>query len=103
MKILVTGSAGFIGSYVADAFIGEGHKVLVVDDLSTGVEENIPKEADFVKCDVRERTLLEKVLSDFRPDIVNHHAGQINVRRSVEDPAFDAEINIIGTLNLLEL
>jgi UDP-glucose 4-epimerase len=103
MKILITGGAGFIGSYVADAFTRQGHKVLIVDDLSTGVEENIPKEADFVKCDIRERTLLGKVFSDFRPDIVNHHAAQINVRRSVEDPIFDAEINIIGTLNLLEL
>lgn len=103
MKILITGGAGFIGSYVASAFIKEGHKVLIVDNLSTGVEENIPKEADFVKCDIRERTLLEKAFSDFKPDMVNHHAAQINVRQSVDDPVFDAEINIIGTLNLLEL
>ncbi|MGE5444425.1 MAG: NAD-dependent epimerase/dehydratase family protein [Ignavibacteriales bacterium] len=103
MKILITGGAGFIGSYVADAFIREGHKVLIVDNLSTGIEENIPREADFVKCDIRERTLLEKVFSDFKPDMVNHHAAQINVRQSVEDPTFDAEVNIIGTLNLLEL
>jgi UDP-glucose 4-epimerase len=103
MKILITGGAGFIGSYVADAFIREGYKVLIVDNLSTGIEENIPRDADFVKCDIRERTLLEKVFSDFKPDMVNHHAAQINVRQSVEDPAFDAEVNIIGTLNLLEL
>ncbi len=103
MKILITGGAGFIGSYVANAFISEGHKVLIVDNLSTGLEENIPREADFVKCDIRERTLLERALSDFKPDMVNHHAAQINVRQSVEDPAFDAEVNIIGTLNLLEL
>jgi UDP-glucose 4-epimerase len=103
MKILITGGAGFIGSWVADALIEEGHKILIVDDLSTGIKENIPKEADFVKGDIRERKFLEKVFSDFKPDIVNHHAAQINVRRSVEDPVFDAEINIIGTLNLLEL
>jgi len=103
MKILVTGGAGFIGSWVADAFIKEGHKVLVVDDLSTGIEGNIPKKAEFIKGDIRESALLKKVFSNFKPDIVNHHAAQINVRRSVEDPVFDAEVNIIGTLNLLEL
>jgi UDP-glucose 4-epimerase len=103
MKILVTGGAGFIGSWTADAFIEDGHKVLVIDDLSTGVEENIPQKADFVKCDIRERELLEKIFSDFKPDIVNHHAAQINVRRSVADPVFDADVNIVGTLNLLEL
>ncbi len=103
MKILITGGAGFIGSWVADAFISEGHNVLIVDDLSTGLEENVPKEADFVEGNIREREFLEKVFSDFRPDIVNHHAAQINVRRSVADPVFDANINILGTLNLLEL
>jgi UDP-glucose 4-epimerase len=103
MNILITGGAGFIGSYVGDAFIRERHKVLIVDNLSTGIEENIPKEADFVKCDIRERTILDKVFSDFKPHMVNHHAAQINVRQSVEDPVFDAEINVIGTLNLMEL
>lgn len=103
MKILVTGGAGFIGSWVADAFIKEGHKVLVVDDLCTGIEGNIPKKAEFTKGDIRDFLLLEEAFSNFKPDIVNHHAAQINVRRSVEDPVFDAEVNIIGTLNLLEL
>jgi UDP-glucose 4-epimerase len=103
MKILIAGAAGFIGSYVADAFIRKGHKVLIVDDLSTGREENIPKEASFIKGSIREQAFLEEVFSDFKPDMVDHHAAQINVRQSVEDPVFDAEINIIGTLNLLEL
>jgi UDP-glucose 4-epimerase len=103
MKILVTGGAGFIGSWVADALIGEGYKVLIVDNLSTGIEENIPKEADFVKGDIRNFKFLEKVFSDFKPDVVNHHAAQIDVRKSLKDPVFDAEVNIIGTLNLLEL
>lgn len=103
MKILVTGGAGFIGSWVADSFIGEGHEVVIIDDLSSGVKENIPKEAGFVKGDIRERELLENVFSDYKPDIVDHHAAQIDVRRSVENPAFDAHVNIIGTLNLLEL
>ena len=103
MKILVTGGAGFIGSWVADTFINKRHKVLIVDDLSTGIEANIPKDAEFTKGNIREFALLEKVFSNFKPDIVNHHAAQINVRRSLEDPVFDAEVNIIGTLNLLEL
>ncbi|MCI0453502.1 MAG: NAD-dependent epimerase/dehydratase family protein [Candidatus Dadabacteria bacterium] len=103
MKILLTGGAGFIGSWVADAFIKDGHKVLIVDDLSTGMEGNVPRNAEFIKGDIREPLFLEGVFSDFKPDIVNHHAAQINVRRSVEDPAFDAHVNIIGTLNLLEL
>jgi UDP-glucose 4-epimerase len=103
MKILVTGGAGFIGSWVADAFISEGHEVLIIDDLSSGIKENIPKEADFIKGDIRERELLEKVFYDYRPDIVDHHAAQMDVRRSVENPVFDAQVNIIGTLNLLEL
>lgn len=103
MRILVTGGAGFIGSWVADAFIDEGHEVLVIDDLSSGIRGNIPKEANFIKGDIRERELLEKVFSDYKPDIVDHHAAQIDVRRSVEDPVFDAQVNIIGTLNLLEL
>jgi len=66
MKILVTGGAGFIGSWVADAFIKEGHKVLVVDDLSTGIEGNIPKKAEFIKGDIRESALLKKVFSQFQ-------------------------------------
>ncbi len=103
MKILLTGGAGFIGSWVADAFIKDGHKVLIVDDLSTGMIGNIPKNAEFIKGDIKEPLFLERVFSNFKPDIVNHHAAQINVRRSVEDPAFDAKVNIIGTLNLLEL
>lgn len=103
MKILVTGGAGFIGSWVADAFIAEGHNVLIVDDLSTGLGKNIPQEAEFVKGDIREAKFLAKVFSGFKPDIVDHHAAQMDVRRSVEDPVFDAGVNIIGTLNLLEL
>ena len=103
MKILLTGGAGFIGSHVADAYVGAGHKVVIVDDLSSGKHENIPKEVEFIKADVRDRKFMEEVFSRVKPEVVNHHAAQINVRRSVEDPVFDADINILGTLNLLEL
>ena len=103
MKILITGGAGFIGSWVSDKFIESGHEVVVIDDLSSGSESNINKKAEFIKCDIRDKEFLSKVFGDFKPDVVDHHAAQINVRTSVEDPVYDAEINIIGSLNLLEL
>lgn len=102
MKILVTGGAGFIGSWVADSYIEGGHEVLIFDDLSSGRLENINPKAEFVKGDVRDRALIDSVMDRFQPDVVNHHAAQIDVRKSVEDPAFDAEVNIIGSINLLE-
>jgi UDP-glucose 4-epimerase len=102
MKILVTGGAGFIGSWVAEAYIKEGHEVLVLDDLSTGKAENVPEGARFVKCDIRDEDAVRGAFAGFRPDVVNHHAAQIDVRKSVEDPAFDASVNIIGTIRLLE-
>jgi len=102
MKILLTGGAGFIGSWVADTYIKEGHDVLILDDLSTGRMENIPGSATFIKCDIRDEDAVRRAFAEFRPDVVNHHAAQIDVRKSVEDPAFDASVNIIGTLRLLE-
>ena len=103
MRIVVTGGAGFIGSWVCEAYISEGHEVLVVDNLSTGSENNIPSEAEFIECDVRDYTGLEKTFCRFRPEVVNHHAAQISVRDSVEDPRFDADVNIGGSLNVLRL
>ncbi|MGQ0793045.1 MAG: NAD-dependent epimerase/dehydratase family protein [Deltaproteobacteria bacterium] len=103
MKILITGGAGFIGSWVAEAFIAEGHEVLVLDNLTSGREANIPSEAEFVKGDIREASLLEGIFSSFKPDVVSHHAAQIDVRLSVENPVFDAETNILGSINLIEL
>lgn len=102
MKILVTGGAGFIGSWVSEAFIKEGHEVLIIDDLSTGKEDNLPNSAEFVKCDIRNFDAVEKIISDFRPEIIDHHAAQIDVRKSVDNPMHDAEINIVGTLHLIE-
>lgn len=101
MRILITGGAGFIGSNVADGYAAEGHDLLVIDDLSSGKEGNIPREARFVCCDIGSDTAFEAIRS-FRPDVVNHHAAQINVRASVRDPQFDARVNILSTLRLLE-
>ncbi len=102
MKILVTGGAGFIGSWIADTFIVEGHEVVILDDLSTGREENISKGAQFIKCDIRDLDSVDQIISDFKPDVIDHHAAQIDVRKSVDNPMHDAGINIIGTLNLVE-
>lgn len=101
MKILVTGGAGFIASNITDALIEEGHSVFVLDNLSSGFEKNINPEAVFIKADIRDKNLSELFKKE-KFDIVNHHAAQMDVRRSVADPAFDADTNIIGTINLLQ-
>jgi len=103
MKVLLTGGAGFIGSWVGEALIADGNEIFIIDDLSTGKIQNIPKDANFVKADIKDRDRLEKIFEDFKPEVVNHHAAQMNVRNSVEDPIFDAQVNILGTINLLEL
>jgi UDP-glucose 4-epimerase len=103
MKVLLTGGAGFIGSWVAEALIADGNEILIIDDLSTGKIQNIPKDATFARADIRDRDRLEKIFDDFKPEVINHHAAQMNVRNSVEDPIFDAQVNILGTINLLEL
>ena len=101
MKILVTGGAGFIGSHVVDAYIEAGHDVVVVDNLLTGNLKNLNPRAGFYLLDIRAKEL-EKVFEIERPDVVNHHAAQISVPLSVQEPAFDADINILGLINLLE-
>ena len=103
MKILVTGGAGFIGSNVVDALVKDGHEVAVLDNLSTGKEENINPEVKFYNIDLLDIESLEFAFREFKPDVVNHHAAQIDVRKSVEDPAFDAETNVIGSINIFEL
>jgi len=103
MRILVTGGAGFIASHITDAYLAAGHKLAVVDDLSRGKLEQVNGKARFFKADVRDKARLEKVFRSFRPEIVNHHAAQIDLRKSVADPAMDAMINIIGSVNVLEL
>lgn len=101
MKILVTGGAGFIASNIADAFIEQGHSVYILDNLSSGFEKNINPKAVFIKADIRDKNLAE-LFEKEKFDVVNHHAAQMDVRHSVADPTFDADINIIGTLNLLQ-
>ena len=103
MKILVTGGAGFIGSHVVDALIERGHEVAVVDDLSTGKREHVNPRARFYRLDIRDAQGLEEVFAAERPEIVNHQAARANVRESMEKPILYAEVNVIGSLNLLEL
>jgi UDP-glucose 4-epimerase len=99
--VLVTGGAGFIGSHLADAFIARGDRVSIIDNLSTGDLRNLNAKAEFHEADLREERTLELVRS-LKPDLVSHHAAQIDVRHSVADPAIDAEINIVATIRLLQ-
>ena len=100
LNILVTGGAGFIASHIVDAFIENGHNVTIIDNLTTGREENINPKAKFYNVDIRDD--LTQIFEEGKFDVVNHHAAQIDVRRSVTDPIYDAGVNIIGTLNLLQ-
>jgi UDP-glucose 4-epimerase len=100
VKIMVTGGAGFIGSNVADRFIQEGHEVTIIDNLSTGLESNLNKKAKFHQVDIRS-AVIGKIFEKAKPDILCHHAAQIDVRKSTDDPIFDADVNILGSLNLL--
>ncbi|HWQ68567.1 MAG TPA: NAD-dependent epimerase/dehydratase family protein [Patescibacteria group bacterium] len=103
MKILVTGGAGFIGSHVVDAMVKEGHSVAVVDDLSMGKRGQVHPSARFYRVDIRERQALEDVFRREQPEVINHHAAQGNLRRSMSEPSFDASVNIVGSLHLVEL
>jgi UDP-glucose 4-epimerase len=99
--ICVTGGAGFIGSHVADALVAAGHRVLIVDDLSSGRKENVPEDSELHVVDVRSEEA-GRLLIDREIEILVHHAAQMDVRQSVADPVFDADVNILGLLNLLE-
>ncbi len=101
MKILITGGAGFIGSHLTDKLIEQGHKVVVIDNLSTGKEENLNKQARFYNFDIRDEKI-SNVFKQERPEVVFHYAAQVSVKRSIENPVRDADINITGTLNILE-
>jgi UDP-glucose 4-epimerase len=101
MKVLVTGGAGFIGSHLVDRVVQEGHEVIIVDNLVTVKRRNINRAARFYKLDIQSWRL-ERVFRNERPNVVMHLAAQMDVRKSVEDPMFDAQVNILGTLNVLQ-
>lgn len=100
MNILITGGAGFIGSHIAEAYRAEGHDVFVIDNLSTGDIKNLPSDVEFSEMDIRSPNM-EHYLRHNKIDVVNHHAANVSVRKSVKEPINDAKINIAGTLNLL--
>lgn len=100
-RIIVTGGAGFIGSHVAEEYLSMGHEVLIVDDLSSGKRENVPEKVIFVEMDICSDAI-EGIFKEFQPEFVAHLAAQIDVRKSVADPIFDARINILGGINLLQ-
>ena len=102
MKIMVTGGAGFIGSHVTDMMIEAGHEVIVVDDLSTGRLSNLNPHATFYAVDIRSSEM-ERVFAQEKPEVICHHAAQMDVRRSMDDPLFDADVNIIGSIKLAQL
>lgn len=101
MKILITGAAGFIASHIADKYIELGNEVVIIDNLSSGKEENINPNAKFIKADINDSNILD-IFQREKFDIINHHAAQMDVRVSVNDPKFDATTNILGGLNLYE-
>jgi UDP-glucose 4-epimerase len=100
MRILVTGGAGFIGSTIVDAYVAQGFDVVVLDNLSTGDRPNLNPKARFVEGDIRDAKAVAQAMDGI--DVVNHHAAQMDVRRSVADPVFDAETNIVGSLRLVQ-
>jgi UDP-glucose 4-epimerase len=102
MKILVTGGAGFIGSHVVDTYVRQNHDVLVVDDLSNGKRENLNPKARLYTLDIRDDKL-EEVFAAEKPDVVNHHAARANLRESMVKPMLFADVNVLGSLHLLEL
>jgi UDP-glucose 4-epimerase len=101
LKILVTGGAGFIGSHVVDAYIAAGHEVAVLDNMSTGREENVSPDARVHRVDIRDLDRVQAAIAAFKPEIVNHHAAQSEVPKSVADPGYDAQVNVVGGLNVL--
>ena len=104
MRIIVTGGAGFIGSHIVDTYLGAGHEVLVLDSLwehGGGRRANVPDRASFVHMDIRDEGV-GRIFAEFKPDIVSHHAAQHSVAISSRDPIYDAQVNVVGLLNVLE-
>ncbi len=101
-RVLVTGGAGFIGSHVVDRLVAAGHDVAVVDNLATGRRANLNPAARFYELDIRDPAL-GTVVERERPAVISHHAAQVDVRRSTADPLYDADVNILGSLNVLKV
>ncbi|HEY0798929.1 MAG TPA: NAD-dependent epimerase/dehydratase family protein [Candidatus Baltobacteraceae bacterium] len=104
MRIVITGGAGFIGSHIADAYMAAGHDVLVIDNLWShggGRRENVPERASFVHMDIRDEGIA-RILREFEPEVVSHHAAQHSVAIGSRDPLYDAQVNVLGLLNVLE-
>lgn len=102
MRVLVTGGAGFIGSHIADALLARGHEVTVIDDLSSGRRHNVPQKATFIEGDIRNGELVARVFAEHKPEVVCHQAAQTSVAVSTREPVRDAEINVIGGVQVLE-
>lgn len=107
MNILITWGAGFIGSHIVDAWMHRGDHVYVIDNFSTGLLQNLSQHEgnprfSCIQADIREKETMENILSDIRPDVVFHLAAQINVRESIKNPEYDTEVNVIGTIHLLD-
>ena len=102
MRCIVTGGAGFIGSHISDRLIQAGHEVLVVDNFSSGKQENINAKADVLDADINDAKSLSTLIK-YQPEIIFHLAAQISVRKSVADPIFDAQTNILGTVRLAQM
>ena len=101
MRAVVTGGAGFIGSHVAEALLGAGWEVEVIDDLSAGSRANVPRGAVLREVDIRDGDAVSRVFASFRPEVVCHHAAQASVSVSTREPLLDAQVNVLGSLNLL--
>lgn len=102
MKVLITGGAGFIGSHIVDACRAAGHTPFVVDDLSSGTRDNLPADVPLYVDDIRDAARVQAIVADVRPDIICHQAAQMSVSRSVREPIFDAQVNVLGLLHVCE-
>lgn len=101
MRLIITGGAGFIGSHIADGALAKGWDVAVIDDLSSGRRENVPAEASFFEADIRDKAEVDRIFAEFKPTAVSHQAAQASVAVSVREPQMDAEVNVMGSLNVL--
>ena len=102
MRIMISGGAGFIGGHIADALSEQGHEIAILDDLSSGENSNIPSTAKFYEIDVTDSQSVQNAIAEFQPEAICHQAAQMSVSRSVREPDFDANVNIMGLINVLK-